>query len=335
MPVQRRQPRQQVVGGGRHVEVGGQVVQRADDRREDLVERAAEPLDEGRAPGRARAGSRTSGWGLARAETSARITAPAPGARRRRPGPSGAGPAAAPDASRRPVSASAGNSVTETSWAMSTPGIRASAACTSWDCTDRPNGHPVPSGPPVSGSSRPYRARSTSSCTCVGVEALPGVHVDDDGQARRSCGGDHQDPGPDQPAARPGPRRSAGACPRREPGRRGGSGRRGRRRRAARPAPARPRPRRPRGSAAQCTRAASGATSRASWTKSSAVTARPRDRSSIGPRTLASSRDSASDPPTAARPVLDPRDVGDARLQHAHLTGRDVAAPPAAAAVRR
>ena len=34
--------------------------------------------------------------------------------------------------------------------------------------------------------------------------------------------------------------------------------------------------------------------------KSSAVTARPRARSSIGPRTLASSSVSASDPPTAA-----------------------------------
>ena len=51
--------------------------------------------------------------------------------------------------------------------------------------------------------------------------------------------------------------------------------------------------------ATQQTRAASGATSCASCSKSSAVTARPRERSSSGPRALASSRVSASAPPTA------------------------------------
>ena len=73
-----------------------------------------------------------------------------PGGRRSRPARCRADPSAT-TAPRRPVSASAGNSATRTSRDMSTPGIRASAACTSCDCTDRPNGQPVPSGPPSSG----------------------------------------------------------------------------------------------------------------------------------------------------------------------------------------
>ena len=263
----------------------GRLSSGAHDGRQHLVERGAEAFDEGLALVEPRQASARSGAGWRARGRRRASAAPAPGARRRRPARWRAGPSAAPALRGARCRASAGNSVTDTSCAMSTPGIRASAACTSWDCTDRPNGQPVPSGPPSAGAA----GRTAPGARRRGPRRRRSAR----GRARRPRPSARRTAGA-RPATRvPTSRRSSRAS--RDPlqralvgdrGPRGGSGRPRRRPRAARRARGRRRPGRPRGSGAQCTRAASGATSRASCSKSSAVTARPRERSSIGPRDL-------------------------------------------------
>ena len=223
--------------------------------------------------------------------------------------------------SRRPVSASAGNSATDTSWAMSTPGIRASAAWTSWDCTERPNGHPVPSGPPVSGSKSPYSARSTSSCTSSASKRSRALHVDDHGEPRvvRRC---HQHPGADQAALVQGVGDPLQHALVRDEVAPGGSARRRRRRRAARRAPARPRLVALAAGRAVDPGGLGGDVARQldEVLGGDSATSGPQQHAARGPwRRRASPR---RHPPTAGGPVLHAGDVRHARLQHPHLAGR-------------
>ena len=81
------------------------------------------------------------------------------------------------------------------------------------------------------------------------------------------------------------------------------------------------------------TRASSGAASLARCSKSSVVTARPRERSVMGPRTFAFSMSSPSTPPCHRPAVLDAAHVRDGRLQDADRPRGDVPEPAAAGEV--
>ena len=196
---------------------------------------------------------------------------------------------------RSPVTGLAPNS--RISSTKSTPRISCSAEYASPDWIGRPHGHPRPSGPPTSGLKYRCRTAEASSRTRRCTELRFRLHLRDDGDAlihRRL----DDDPGADQPGvlqarrgctaivASLGTRCSKRICP-------STIGAAGTTRIRTLPASA------PSPAGRHFTRAISGAAARVSCSKSSAVTARLRVRSRIGPRVLADSRSSPSTPPIA------------------------------------